>query len=141
MQAMYDYKIRIPEQNIVQGLTKKHAGFSEEAGYEAVQVLKERLGSLPEAIVCANDTIAIGALHALSEMNLKVPDDVAVVGYDNIKIAHYVNLTTIDQKMYEVGAMAVKRIAERIRRKELPLEQRIIDPELIKRKSTDKKIL
>lgn len=142
MQAMYDYKIRIPEINIVSGITKKHAGFSEEAGYEAVQLLKEKLnGSLPEAIVCANDTIAIGALHALHELNKVIPADVAVVGYDNIKTAHYVNLTTIDQKMYEVGVMAVKRLAERIRRKDLPLEQRIIDPELIKRKSTDKKIL
>lgn len=141
MQAMYDYKIKIPATNIVTGITKKHAGFSEEAGYEAIQILKEQNERLPEAIFCANDTIAIGALHALSELNLKVPDDVAVLGYDNIKISHYVGLSTIDQKMYYVGSMAVKRLAERIRRKELPLEQKIIDPELIKRKSTNKKIL
>ncbi|TNE70653.1 LacI family transcriptional regulator [bacterium] len=141
MQAMYDYKIKIPANNIVSGITKKHSGFSEEAGYEAVQILSKQTDKMPEALFCANDTIAIGALHAIEELNLKVPDDIALVGYDNIKISHFVGLSTIDQKMYEVGMNAVKRLSERIRRKELPLEQRIIDPELIKRKSTNKKIL
>jgi len=140
MQAMYDYKIKIPENNIITGITKKHAGFSEEAGFEAVNALYERNGKLPEALFCFNDTIAIGALHALSQLQKDVPGDIAVVGYDNIKISHYVGLSTIDQRMYEVGVMAVKRLSERIRRKELPLEQRVIDPELIKRQSTNKKI-
>lgn len=140
MQAMYDYKIKIPEYNIITGTTAKHAGFSEEAGFEAVNMLLERNGKLPEALFCFNDTIGIGALHALTKLKKAVPDDVAVLGYDNIKIAHYVSLTTIDQKMYEVGVMAVKRLSERIKRREISLEQKIIDPELIKRQSTNKKI-
>ena len=43
---------------------------------------------------------------------MRVPDDVAIMGYDNIKLSKYLELTTIDQKMYTIGVQATKRLAE-----------------------------
>lgn len=141
LQSMKDYKIKINPEHITSGITTKHNGFSEEAGYEAIQILKDQ-GHIPEAIFCSNDTIAIGAKFALDELGLVVPDDVALVSYDNIKSSKYLGLSTIDQKMYEVGVLAVKRLGEVIKRSSLSTTvQKVIDPVLIKRKSTDKKIL
>jgi LacI family transcriptional regulator len=139
IQSMKDYKIKIDPDNIVQGITEKHSGFSEEAGYEAIHIYNDQ-NHIPEAIFSANDTIAIGAMHALKELGKSIPDDVCIMGYDNIKISRYLELTTINQKMYDVGTFAVKRLNERIKKNDLPLQQKMIDPELIKRQSTDKHI-
>jgi len=67
-----------------------------------------------------------------------VPGDVAVMGYDNIKISNYLNLSTIDQKMYEVGKASIKRLAERIKNSDMKPMQTLIKPELVVRKSTTK---
>jgi LacI family transcriptional regulator len=67
---------------------------------------------VPEAIFAANDEMAIGAIRALNEENLKVPDDVAIVGFDNILLASYVQpaLTTVGHSNYELGAMATQLV-------------------------------
>lgn len=133
--AMKKYKIPIDENCIVSGITTKHAGFSEEAGFEAVNILHKR-NNIPEAIFCSNDAQALGAIHALNELGKNVPEDVAVMGYDNIKVSRYFNLTTIDQKMYEVGVQAIKLLSHRIKNREDRIHRSIIEPELIIRKST-----
>ncbi|MEX0686093.1 MAG: LacI family DNA-binding transcriptional regulator [Balneolales bacterium] len=127
----------LQEDFLVSGITKKHKGYSEEAGYEAIQILKERK-KMPDAIFCANDAQAIGAIHALNELGLRIPEDVAIMGYDNIKISHYLNLTTIDQKMYDIGIRATKKMEDLIKNPKLPIEQFVIEPKLVKRNSTKK---
>lgn len=119
------------------GVSTKHAGFSEEAGYEAVKILHER-GDMPDAIFCSNDTQAIGAMMALKELGLSVPGDIGLIGYDNIKTSRFVGLTTVDQKMTIVGSMAVKRMAELIYTKEKHPARvhTVIEPELIVRDTT-----
>lgn len=136
--AMKKYKIPIDNDYIVSGITKKHAGFSEEAGFEAINILKNR-NKIPEALFCSNDAQAIGAMHALSELGLKVPDDVAVMGYDNIKVSRYFNLTCIDQKMYEAGVRAIKLLSHRIKNPDETRHHSVIDPEIIIRKSSVRK--
>ncbi len=126
------------EDYFVTGITRKHSGYSEEAGYEAVQIMKER-GGLPEAIFCTNDAQAIGVMHAVREMKLDIPGDVAVMGYDNIKTARFLGLSTIDQQMYDAGIMAINRMTELIKSKETSLMQKIINPELIVRYSTKRR--
>jgi len=133
--ALTESGISLNEDMLVTGITRKHAGFSEEAGYEAVKILKER-NSIPEALFCSNDAQAIGAIHALRELGLSVPEDVGVVGYDNIKISKFMDLTTIDQAMYDVGTRAIQRLSERYKDKNIKIKQTIIEPELIERKST-----
>ncbi len=129
--------IELKDDYLVTGITRKHAGFSEEAGYEAVKILEQR-SAVPEALFCSNDAQAIGAMHALSESGLRVPDDVAVMGYDNIKISKYLGITTIDQAMYDVGTRSIQRLAERYKEKDIPLRQSVIEPVLIPRSSTRK---
>jgi LacI family transcriptional regulator len=133
--ALREYGIPMDEDYLVSGITRKHAGFSEEAGVEAINILLSR-NKLPQAVFCSNDAQAIGAIHSLEEKGYSVPKDIAVMGYDNIKISRFLNLTTIDQKMYEVGKASIKRLAERIRNNELKPLQTTIKPELVVRKST-----
>jgi LacI family transcriptional regulator len=135
--ALREYGIPMDEDYLVSGITRKHAGFSEEAGSEAINILFSR-NKLPEALFCSNDAQAIGAIHALQERGLRVPDDVAVMGYDNIKISKFLNLSTIDQKMYEVGKTAIQQLALRIRKEPFEPLKMIIKPELVVRKSTKK---
>lgn len=135
--ALAKYNLMLDENFFVKGITRKHAGYSEEAGYESIQIMKER-GGLPEAIFCTNDAQAIGVIHALKELKLRVPEDVAVMGYDNIKTAHYLGLTTIDQGMYDVGVMAIDRLIDMIKNKDTSLIQKEIEPKLAIRDTTVK---
>lgn len=137
IEAMKKYNIPIQEKFFIKGDSTKHAGFTEEAGYEAIYHFKE-MGEFPEAIFCLNDTQAIGALHALNQLGMKIPDDVALMGYDNIKFTRYLDLSTIDQQMHKVGMMATKRLAEIIKNPNSGLEQTKIQPILVKRNSTRK---
>lgn len=135
--ALKKHKMPIHDDYIASGITRKHAGFSEEAGYEAVHILKNR-DKMPEALFCSNDAQALGAMHALSELEIKVPDDIAIIGYDNIKISKYLDLTTIDQKMMEIGNQATQRIVSRIYEETEEIQQITVKPSLIERKSTRK---
>jgi LacI family transcriptional regulator len=136
--ALKKYKIPFDDDYIVTGITTKHAGFSEEAGYEAVNILHKR-NRMPEAIFCSNDAQAMGAAYALNELGLDVPGDVAIMGYDNIKASKYFNLTTIDQKMYDVGVNAIKLLSKRIKNRDERLQRSVVEPELIIRKSSIRK--
>ncbi|MEX0721486.1 MAG: LacI family DNA-binding transcriptional regulator [Balneolaceae bacterium] len=137
--ALKNYKIEIIDELFISGDTTKHGGFTEESGFEAIYKY-EKLGRFPDAIFCSNDTQAVGAIYALSQLGLKVPDDVAIMGYDNLKLSKYLNLTTIDQKMYTIGLKATNRLAEIISRPDdKRLHQTTIDPVLIERGSTVKK--
>jgi LacI family transcriptional regulator len=135
--ALKENGIAMDEDYLVSGITRKHAGFSEEAGSEAINILASR-NKMPQALFCSNDAQAIGAIHALNERGLSVPGDVAVMGYDNIKISRFLNLTTVDQKMYEVGKAATQRLAQRIQNLHMEPMQNVIRPEIVARKSTQK---
>lgn len=134
--ALKEHGIAVSLDAIVSGITQKHAGFSEEAGFEAISLMKER-GKLPRAIFCSNDTQAIGAIYGIRQMGLSVPNDVAVIGFDNIKLAKYLALSTIDQKMYEVGTKAIQRMLDIIKTKDKDVKQELIDPSLVARYSTE----
>jgi DNA-binding LacI/PurR family transcriptional regulator len=79
-----------------------------EDGYRVVKRLFSGGGDLPTAITCFNDLVAIGALRALDELGVSVPDDVSVVGYDDIEMAAYLPtpLTTVHVPSREMGRRA-----------------------------------
>lgn len=129
--------IEIKKEHFVRGTISKHAGFSEESGFEAVHELDKR-GTFPEAIFCLNDTLAIGAIYALSRLGIKVPEDVAIMGYDNIKLSKYFDLSTIDQKMYSIGVNAIKQMTKLINENDAKIVQEVTNPVLVKRGSTEK---
>ncbi|HEY0179411.1 MAG TPA: LacI family DNA-binding transcriptional regulator [Dokdonella sp.] len=89
--------------------------FGEDSGYRAGLEIGAR-GALPEAIFAANDTMAIGCLFALNEQGLKVPDDVALAGFDDVPLARFVSppLTTVRVPIAELGGGALDRLAESI---------------------------
>jgi LacI family transcriptional regulator len=92
----------------------------------------------PTAIVAANDMAAIGAITKLKELNQRVPEDVAVVGYDNIAIAEWYDpaLTTIDQPHYQMGERAMQAILNRLEKPGDPAETVTFETTLIIRRSS-----
>jgi len=133
--ALSEYNIKVDDELIMTGTSEKHAGFTEEAGFEAIYEFHKK-GNIPEVIFCTNDTQAIGALNALNKLGIHVPDDIAIMGYDNIKLSKYLELTSIDQKMYSIGATAMEQLSNLINNKEAKRLQKIITPTLVARNST-----
>ncbi len=107
-----------------------------EDGYEASMQLLQRPDP-PTAIFMANDIMAVGAIKAIQQMGLRVPEDVSVGGFDDIPLASYANppLTTVRQPAYEKGAMAASLLIDSLEKKEIP-SCKILDVELVVRGST-----
>ncbi len=106
-------------------------------GYRMAGVILEEK-KMPSAILCINDEVAIGALRRLREVGIKVPGDVALIGYDNEEGASFseVPLTTVDQPMAEVGATVFRILLDKIKRhKRKELHYVFLKPELVIRKS------
>jgi len=134
--ALKEFKMPIREKFFITGESTKHAGFTEEAGFEAIYEY-DKMGEFPDAIFCANDTQAIGAYHALNKLGMRIPQDIGLMGYDNIKFTKYLDLTTVDQKMYSIGVKATERLAEIIKGETSKKLQVTIDPVLVPRNSTN----
>lgn len=88
--------------------------FDEEGGRTAASALLRR--ERPEALVCANDEIALGAVVAAEQLGLRVPEDLAVTGWDDVMAARHSRpgLTTVQQPMRQLGAWAARRLHERL---------------------------
>lgn len=108
------------------------------SGYVAMQELLAR-PPMPSAVFIAADQMAIGAQHALVEVGLKVPDDVSLVGFDDIDAASYAwpPLTTIRQPLTEIAARAFDLLSELLSGTVDPVKAQItLQPELVVRGST-----
>lgn len=115
----------------------RHGLFSVESGYEAGEWVVANLAPLPDAIVCANDQMAIGVLHALARSGVRVPEDVAVTGFDDIFPGSLSDppLTTVHQPMRLLGEHACNRLLERIARPDLPQQVEMLPTDLVLRRS------
>jgi len=110
------------------------------SGKIALRQLLEQNKEVPEAIYAASDDIALGAIIELRELGLRVPDDVSVIGFDNIELTRYTSpsLTTVSQQKKLIGSEAAKHLIALIN-KELILDTSVIKRvpvELIVREST-----
>jgi DNA-binding LacI/PurR family transcriptional regulator len=107
---------------------------SEDMGYEAARELMRR-GAIFDAIFAGSDLIAIGALRALAEAGLRVPEDVAVVGFDDIPAARIATpaLTTIRQDTVRAGELLVDTLVRLIN--DETVESRRLPTELVVRRS------
>jgi LacI family transcriptional regulator len=111
---------------------------SEEHGYEA---MKRLLGLKvpPDGVFCYNDEVAIGALRTILGAGMQVPDDIAVIGVDNIRFADLlrVPLSSIDQNSYQIGERAARLALKLIEsRKPLRPAQIVLPIQLVARAST-----
>ncbi len=126
--ALADHQIALDESLIAFG------DYSLQSGYDATQKL---LPARPDAIFVASDTMALGTLRALREAGLRVPQDVAIVGYDDLPPALQADpqLTTISQPVDKIGGLAVEMLMEIIEAPDAPAREIILPTELIVRAS------
>jgi DNA-binding LacI/PurR family transcriptional regulator len=118
-------------------LVREEPHFTIAKGREAVRSLLE-LPEPPSAIFVASDTMALGAYEAIRELELKIPQDVALVGYDDIAPVAVLQppLTTIRTSYYEFGRLATQLLLNLVEGREVPPRQRVIEPTLVVRGST-----
>ncbi len=112
-----------------------YSDFTIKSGYTGTRKILLKHPEI-EAIFCCNDFVAAGAMQYITESGLKIPDDIAIVGYDNIDIAKAITpaLTTIDARLEEVGGVLARILFRQILDNESSIHS-FIRPELIKRKS------
>ena len=87
--------------------------YREKSGYQAAKLLM-LTEHLPDALICANDDMALGALKAFRENNIKVPEDISVTGFDDTETAQILKLTTIHVPNYERGYIAAQYLLDAI---------------------------
>ncbi len=110
----------------------RQGNYTPASGYEAMQALLART-PLPTAVFVASDVVAMGAIQAIKQAGMRIPEDIAVVGFDDIPLAAYYDppLTTIRLPAFGLGWAAGERLArliqgESLRRQELLLETQLI---------------
>ncbi len=120
----------------------EEANWEAEGGYQATERLLERVPALT-AIFAHNDFMAIGALDALHDRGLRVPEDCAVVGCDDIPIAAYTapSLTTVHLPFYETGEAAMRLLLEIIEHKETEPQRLLLPVHLVKRASSGRHVV
>ncbi len=111
--------------------------WSAQSGYHAIHSLLKG-GAKFTGLVVANDQMALGAIAALNERGLRVPEDVSVVGFDDIPESAYFlpALTTVHQDFHALGEQSVEYLVSLIKNPDTPIHQRVLYPKLVVRKST-----
>jgi LacI family transcriptional regulator len=106
------------------------------SGYEGAHALM-RLPSRPSAIFCANDLMAVGCYEALRELGLRIPDDIAVMGYDDREIARHLHppLTTVLLPHFEMGTIAAELLFDMAARLAVRRDQIKVECPIVERKS------
>lgn len=127
---MKEAGIAVRDEWIVQG------DFEPDSGYQAMtQILNGK--QRPTAVFCGGDSMAMGAICAADEMGLRVPQDISVIGYDNIRNARYFTpaLTTVHQPKERLGQMALTMLLDRIVNKREDAQTIEVHPRLVERRS------
>ena len=114
----------------------KAGNMREESGYEAASKILS-LRRTPRALFVVNNLMTLGALRAASEHGVKVPDDLALIGFDDVPWAPYMDppLTVIAQPTQDIGREAAKMLFGRLENSAKPIEERRLAPSLLIRRS------
>ena len=139
-QRLKGYKDALKKANLpISNELIRYGDLHEDNGYESMDnMLKENI--IPDAIFAVNDPVAIGAFQRIKEAGLKIPGDIAIVGFSNNKITSLVDppLTTVNQPSFEMGKKATEILIEMIEKEgnSNPKKTVVLDAELIVRGST-----
>ena len=136
--AILDSNLNLSNQIIVSGKVK-----TSKDGKELIKkyIDKKGISSLPTAIFAVNDDTALGVLEILSKEGLKIPEDLSIIGYDDIYTAEYIGLTTVRQEKYKMGEIAAIELLKKLEGDEKDIIKEVsIEPKLIIRRSCAKKI-
>lgn len=130
-QALQEAGMEVDENLVISG------DFHFESGFQALERLLD-MDDPPTAIFACNDFMAVGAICAADMAGQRVPRDLSVVGFDDVKLASFTNppLTTIAQPKYEMGALATMMLLERMDNPDLPPRHEVLDARLVVRRST-----
>jgi DNA-binding LacI/PurR family transcriptional regulator len=125
------------EFDLAEHIATVEGAHTEDGGHRGAQELL-KLKPLPTAIFASNDLCAIGAMNALEEAGLTIPDDVSLVGYDNTMLAalRHIELTSIDQPGEIMGRSAIDRLSERIDGERATPRHDVVAPRLVVRSTT-----
>lgn len=121
--ALNEAGIRIEPELRIEGT------FSEASGYEAARILLSR-SPRPTAIFASNDSMAIGALSALRDAGVQVPEEIALAGFDDIPIASYLTptLTSVQVGIHQLGVKAIETVLHAVRNQNVHKKQQILLP-------------
>lgn len=124
---------------IKEGYISVCGNYSVDGGYLAMKNLLA-LEDRPTAVFIASDKMAIGAIDAIKDSGLKVPEDISIVGFDDIELAQYITpkLTTIKQQGDLIGKGAIDILVEQINSQSKIVDKRLVKVKLIKRDSCKK---
>ena len=133
--ALQQSNLPVDENLIVRG------NFHPPSGYEGALRLFQCIPR-PTAVYACNDMMAIGVIRAASQLGLGIPEDVSIVGFDDIELTSYTTppLTTISQPKQEIGQLAVSLVLERIQNPSLPPRRSVLSPRLVIRESTQRRL-
>ncbi len=123
------------EDLVVMGRADRHHGFTEAQGYDAMMELLDRNGEV-DAVFATSDVQALGAVAALRERRVRVPSDMAIIGFDDVPISRHIGLSTLRQPMYDMGRLATEKLLVRIADPERIPTHTVFSPRLIARRST-----
>ncbi len=137
--AMKNHGIDVEEHMLL------NAGFGVKQGYCTVSewIRKNGVKALPDAFYCGADNTAFGAMMALEDAGISVPDQVMLVGFDDDRPINVdrplKKLTTLSQPLYEIGVSAVQILLNEIEQKNEEKQRKVYSPKLIVRETTRKK--
>jgi LacI family transcriptional regulator len=115
----------------------RYGKYRQESGYELTKDMLLK-NEIPSAIIAGNDIIAIGVIQAVEEFGLKVPENISVIGFDDISYAslHKIQLTTVKQPINRIGELCVEMLLELIKSQDIKTgRHEILSPSLIIRKT------
>ncbi|MEZ9059194.1 substrate-binding domain-containing protein [Vibrio pelagius] len=129
-QAMSEANLKVNADWIVE------SNFECDGGFDAFQTLKTR-GRLPSALFVCNDMMAMGVIHAAAQDGLRVPQDLSLIGYDDIHLSKYMTpaLTTIHQPKHRLGKAAVDTLLSRLESPDVYPQVVELEPTLVERSS------
>ncbi len=112
-----------------------------EGGARAVNALLS-LPEPPTALFCHSDMMAIGAMQQAKRLGFRIPQDLSIVGFDDIQFAEYCDppLTTVSQPRYQIGYQAMNMLLDQLKGKEIPAGSRLLDAKLVIRESVCSRI-
>lgn len=129
--ALVDCDLPFREKLVIEG------DFQQQTGFEITKRLLQSVDPLPTAIFASNDLSAFGAMDAARECGLRVPDDISIIGFDDVPQASFVypKLTTVRQPLEQMGRVAVKMLLEQIENPNHPLQRVALATQLVIRDS------
>lgn len=120
-QTLAEYQIPVDQQLVAQG------DFTFNSGAEAIRTLLDQRQAVFDVVVACNDDMATGAINELKARGIKVPEEVAVVGFDNLTIGRMISpsLTTVGYSIFELGRRAAEILVDQIEHKTVPILETI----------------